>query len=195
MHDHTEKQLGHMYCHIIHHHAVLFSSLVCTNFPRNRTWMTVGEKTICLSTVCTHAWTSGWGRCDNKCPESVALYIWHGRIIELIVFGMTERESEERSAVPECSLILFSIHCAQRLEAPEGSPARSLDALSHTLRQRDRTGGTRLYGPVPPPKGEDSPVSSESGSSGWTCGWGSDSRVGWGRFLSTCLQRRVGSDL
>lgn len=93
------------------------------------------------TTVRTRAWTSGWGRCDNKCPESVALYIWHRRIIELIVFGMTGRESGERSAVPECSLILFSIHCAQRLEAPEGSPARSLDALSHTLRQRDRTGG------------------------------------------------------
>lgn len=49
---------------------------------------------------------------------------------------MTGRESGERSAVPECSLILFSIHCAQRLEAPEGSPARSLDALSVQIRQR-----------------------------------------------------------
>lgn len=81
---------------------------------------------------------------------------------------MTGRESGERSAVPECSLILFSIHCAQRLEAPEGSPARSLDSLSHTLKQRDRTGGS-LYGvgqereSVPPPKGEDAPVSSEWG--------------------------------
>lgn len=77
---------------------------------------------------------------------------------------MTGRESGERSAVPECSLILFSIHCAQRLEAPEGSPARSLDsALSHTLRQRDRTGGTRLYGPDgSTTRGrEDSPVSGE----------------------------------
>jgi len=57
---------------------------------------------------------------------------------------MTGRESRERSAVPECSLILFSILCAQRLEAPEGSPARSLRAITHG-RQRDRTADPRLH--------------------------------------------------
>lgn len=154
-----------------------------------------GEKKKSASTVGTHAWTSGWGRCDNKCPESVALYIWHRRIIELIVFGMTGRESGERSAVPECSLILFSIHCAQRLEAPEGSPARSLDALSHTLGSgiepaalpvRCRSGESRFHHPRE--------KTLRWVVSGWTGGWGSDSRVGWGRCLSTCLQRRVGSD-
>lgn len=102
--------------------------------------MTVSDKKNTVHCRHTQAWTSGWGRCDNECPESVALYIWHRRIIELIVFGMTGRESAERSAVPECSLILFSIHSAQRLEAPEGSPARSLDALSHTL---DSAGSNR----------------------------------------------------
>ena len=145
---------------------------------------------------CTRAWTSGWGRCDNKCPESVALYIWHRRIIELIVFGMTGRGSGERSAVPECSLILFSIHCALRLEAPEGSPARSLDALSHALRRRHRTPLRTVSvrrESDPPPKGEGTPVSSVcvcvcgGGWVGGLGGWGSDGRVGWGRCLSTCL--------
>ncbi|MEQ2226920.1 hypothetical protein ILYODFUR_032352 [Ilyodon furcidens] len=63
--------------------------------------------------------------------------IWHDR--------ERERGAQCRS---ECSLILFSIHCAQRLEALEGSPARSLDALYHTLRgQRDRTSGPWLHCP------------------------------------------------
>lgn len=61
----------------------------------------------CLLPACT----SGWGRCDNDGSESVALYIWHRRIIELIVFSMTGRGSGERSAVPECSITLFSILC------------------------------------------------------------------------------------
>lgn len=114
--------------------------------------------------------------------------IWHDR----------ERErGAQCRAVPECSLILFSIHCAQRLEAPEGSPARSLDALSHT--HVKTTGSNRRHpalrsGSTTRGRGQPGEYS-ESGSSGWTCGWGSDSRVGWGRFLSTCLQRRVGSDL
>lgn len=75
---------------------------------------------------------------------------------------MTGRESGERSAVPECSLILFSIHCAQRLEAPEGSPARSLDALSHTLDSGIEPCAVSVRREsVAPPKGEDTPVSSE----------------------------------
>lgn len=45
-----------------------------------------------------------------------------------------DRERERGAQCRACSLILFSIHCAQRLEAPEGSPARSLDALPRTLR-------------------------------------------------------------
>lgn len=52
-----------------------------------------------------------------------------------------DRERERGAQCRACSLILFSIHPPQRLEAPEGSPARSLDALPRTLRQRNRTGG------------------------------------------------------
>lgn len=78
---------------------------------------------------------------------------------------MTGRESGERSAEPECSLILFSIHCVQRLEAPEGSPAPSLDAesrraVAHLISRSDRTSGAAVAvraESVRPPKGRRHP--------------------------------------
>lgn len=77
-------------------------------------WIMMGGKKS-DSSVCTRSWTSGWGRCDNKCPESVALYVWHRRIIELIVFGMTGRESGERSAVHAVSsCLVFTVRSAWR---------------------------------------------------------------------------------
>lgn len=71
---------------------------------------------------------------------------------------MTGRGSAERSAVLECSLILFSIQCAQRLEAPQGSPALSLDSPPRTSARQDRTGTRRQSLTA---EGEDTPACGE----------------------------------
>lgn len=111
------------------------------------------------------------GAVTMSAQSSVALYIWHRRIIELTVFGMTGGGSAEPWVQPHPA------RCAQRLEVPEDSPARRLDAAPHAHTGIEPA-ARALYLPGWFRRGDHFHGRGEW----WWVGPGhTDGRVGWGR--------------